>query len=66
MKVMLYSGKGMKMFERLLERIIREKVDIAEMQYGVKPDGGTTHAIFILHQLQEQVRTKTNNCTSSL
>ena len=46
---MLYSGKGMKMFERVLERIIREKVDIAEMQYGLTPGGGTTHAIFILH-----------------
>ena len=46
---MLYSGKGMKMFERVLERIIREKVDIAEMQYGLTPGGGTTQAIFILH-----------------
>ena len=26
--------QGMKMFERVLDKIIREKVDIAEMQYG--------------------------------
>ena len=43
------------MFERVLERIIREKVDVAKMQYSLTPGGGTTHAIFILHQLQEQV-----------
>ena len=46
--------QGMKMFERVLEKIIREKVDIAEMQYGFMPGRGTTDAIFILRQLQEQ------------
>ena len=37
-----------------MEKIIREKVDIAEMQYGFMPGRGTTDAIFILTQLQEQ------------
>ena len=30
-------NQGMKMFERVLEKIIREKVDIAEMQHGFMP-----------------------------
>ena len=46
--------QGMKMFERVLEKIIRERVDIAEIQYGFMPGRGTTDAIFILCQLQEQ------------
>ena len=29
--------QGIKMFERVLERIIREKVNVAEMQYGFMP-----------------------------
>ena len=41
------------MFERVLEKIIREKVDIAKMQYGIMPGRGTTDTIFILRQLQE-------------
>ena len=53
------------MFERVLEKIIREKVDIAEMQYGFMPGRGTTDAIFILRQLQEQFL-HINNCTLSL
>ena len=46
--------QGMKMFERVLEKIIREEVDIAEIQYGFIPGRGTTDAISILHQLQER------------
>ena len=43
------------MFEGVLERIIREKFDNAKMQYGFMPGHGTTDAIFILRQLQEQI-----------
>ena len=39
------------MFERVLEK---EKVDIAEIQYGLMPGRGTTDTIFILRQLQER------------
>ena len=46
--------QGMKMFERILEKIIREQVNINEMQYGFMPGRGTTDAIFILRQLQER------------
>ena len=42
------------MFERILEKIIREQVNINEMQYGFMPGRGTTDAIFILRQLQER------------
>ena len=43
-----------KMFERILDKIIRQRVNIDEMQYGFMPGRGTTDAIFILRQLQER------------
>ena len=46
--------QGMKMFERILDKIIRQRVNIDEMQYGFMPGRGTTDAIFILRQLQER------------
>ena len=49
---LLHQGK--KMFERILENIIREQVNINEMQYGFMPGRGTTDTIFILQQLQER------------
>ena len=42
------------MFERILDKIIRQRVNIDEMQYGFMPGRGTTDAIFILRQLQER------------
>ena len=56
----------MKMFERVLEKIIREKVDIAEMQYGLMPGRGTTDAIIILRQLQEQFLHRNKHLSLSL
>ena len=40
--------------ERVIEKIIRERISIDDMQFGFMPGRGTTNAIFILRQLQEK------------
>ena len=64
----IYKGKGdalergnyklldhvMKGIERLIEKIIRERISIDDMQFGFMPGRGTTDAIFTLRQLQEK------------
>ena len=66
--VNLYKGKGdalnrgnlklieqvMKVLERVVEGLIRQRVEIDEMQCGFMSGRGTTDAIFIVHQLQEK------------
>jgi len=49
---------GMKVLERVLEKRIRKKVKIDEMQFGFMPGRGTTDAIFIVRQLQEKYMEK--------
>ena len=44
----------MKGIERVIEKIIRERISIDDMQFGFMPGHGTTDAIFILRQLQEK------------
>ena len=44
---------GMKVAERVLERKLRQAVEIDKMRFGSRPGTGTTHAIFIARQLQE-------------
>ena len=44
----------MRVIERVIEKIIRERVFINDMQFGFMPEWGTTDAIFILRQLQEK------------
>ncbi len=44
----------MKVFERILDDIIRKQVNIDSMQFGFMPGRSTTDAIFILRQLQEK------------
>ena len=46
--------QAMKVIERVADSLIREQVDIDEMQYGFTPGRGTTDAIFILRQMQEK------------
>ena len=53
---------GMKVFERVLERRLRSKVNISETQFGFMPGKGTTDAIFIVHQLQEKYLEKELFC----
>ena len=44
----------MKMLEHVEERLIRQRVEIDEMQCGFMLGCGTTDAIFIVRQLQEK------------
>ena len=39
----------MKGIERVIEKIIRERISIDDMQFGFMPGRGTTDAIFILN-----------------
>jgi hypothetical protein len=52
---------SMKVLERVLEKRIREQVNIDEMQFGFSPGKGTTDAIFIVRQIQEKFRAKKKN-----
>ena len=45
---------GMKVLERVMERRLRRKVNIDNMQFGFMPGKGTVDAIFIVRQLQER------------
>ena len=49
---------GMKIFERILEKRLRSKIEIDRMQCGFMPGRGTIDAIFILRQLQEKYISK--------
>ena len=44
----------MKVLERVVEVLIRQRVEIDEMQCGFMSGRGTTDAIFIVRQLQEK------------
>ena len=48
----------MKVIERVMEKIFRERVFIDGMQFGFAPGRGTTDAIFILRRLQEKYLAK--------
>ena len=43
----------MKMFEKIVERRLIKLVTVNNVQFGFSPGKGTTNAIFIIHQLQE-------------
>ena len=49
---------SLKVLERIMEVLIRDRVDIDAMQFGFRPGRGTTDAIFILRQLQEKYLAK--------
>ena len=44
----------MKVFERIIEKKLRVRVEINDMQFGFRPGRGTTDAIFIVRQMQER------------
>ena len=55
----------MKVAERVLERRLRQAVEIDKMQFGFRPGTGTSDAIFIGRQLQERYRGKHRNTLPS-
>ena len=53
----------MKVIERVIDKLLRERIDIDEMQFGFVPGRGTTDAIFLLRQLQEKYLGKRKNAS---
>ncbi|XP_057312797.1 uncharacterized protein LOC130654265 [Hydractinia symbiolongicarpus] len=51
----------MKVIERVMDKLLRERIDIDKMQFGFVPGRGTTDAIFLLRQLQEKYLGKRKN-----
>ena len=49
---------AMKIVEKVLERRIREVVNVDGMQFGSMPGRGATDALFIVRRLQEENRDK--------
>ena len=49
---------AMKIVGRVLERRIRELVNINSMQFGFMPGRGTTDALFVVRRMQEEYRDK--------
>ena len=49
----------MKIWERIIDRRLREETTIGDEQFGFMPDRGTTDAIFSVRQLMENHREKT-------
>lgn len=58
--------QAMKIIERVLERRIREQVDIDKMQFGFRPGRGTTDAIFIVRQVQREILSEGQKVISCL
>ena len=56
----------MKEIERVMEKIIRERVFIDDIQFGFMPGRGKTDTKFVFRQLQENIWLGTGNCTLPL
>ncbi len=48
----------MKLWEKFLERRLRDIVKIEDIQFGFQQDRSTTDAIFVMRQLQERYKEK--------
>jgi len=48
----------MKVFEIVIEKRLRGRVELNDMQFGFRPGRGTTDAIFIVRQMQEKYMSK--------
>ena len=48
----------LKVFERVIENLLRGKVDIGSMQFGFMSGKGTTDAILVVRQVQERFMDK--------
>ena len=49
---------GMKLWEKILERRLRDIVKIEDIQFGFQKDRSTADAIFVMRQLQERYKEK--------
>ena len=49
---------AMKVVERIFEHRIQQQIEIDDMQFGFVKGKGTTDAIFIVRQMQENFRVK--------
>ena len=49
---------ALKVFERVIENLRSDKVDIGSIQFGSMPGKGTTDAIFVVRQVQERFMDK--------
>ena len=47
---------AMKVWERIIETWLRNRVEISKQQYGFMPGKGTTHVMFALRMLMEKYR----------
>lgn len=50
------TSHSLKLWERIIEKRLREKVSISEQQFGFMPGRSTTDAIFALRQVMEKYR----------
>ena len=57
-RVVKLFERTIKIVERVLERRIRELVNIDLMQFGFMPERGTTDALFVIRRMQEEYRYK--------
>ncbi len=48
----------MKLWEKILEKRLRDIVKIEDIQFGFQQDRSTTDAIFVMRQLQERYKEK--------
>ncbi len=53
---------GMKLWEKILERRLRDIVKIENIQFGFQQDRSTIDAIFVMRQLQERYKEKKRCC----
>ncbi len=49
---------GMKLWEKILQRRLRDTDKIEDIQFGFQQDRSTTDAIFVMRQLQERYKEK--------
>ena len=49
---------GMKVVERVFEKMLRRIVSVDEMQFGFMPERGTIDAVFILRRMLEEFGAK--------
>ena len=53
----------MKVWERIIEAKLRDRVEISKQQYGFMPGKRTTDAMFVLRMLMEKVQGRSKRAT---